>query len=168
MKHVGLLLGCLILIASPAMAQSRTKAVVPQLVAQPIKVNTPAITGRKSWLGQPVVQVENISTKPIQYLMIEATLPGAKAPFMLAFGQGPGTSTTNATPLQPGAKIDLSVDHNACAWIKDRLLELDLRALNGNHVTAKINAVVFNDKTAWIDGLPHVMDPNNPRRWNVV
>ena len=178
MKHVGLLLGGLILITSSAlqaMAQSstRTRAVAPQFVAAPIKVTTPPINVRKRydgrWISQPLVHVENISNKPIQYLTIEATLPGAKEPFLLAFGQAPGKPVAaNAEPLQPGAKIDLNVDQHSCEWTKKSLLEIDTRALAGNHATARVDGVVFNDETAWFDGLPHVMEPNNPLRWHVV
>src|ERR1700752_848796 len=174
MKHVGLFLGCLILItasALQAMAQSRTKVGPPQLVADPIKVTTPTVRNRsaRSWLSQPLVQVENVSTKPITYFMIEATLPGVTTPFMLAYGEVPGKQPASAVkPLQPGAKIDLTVDRHACEWTRKLLIETDARAVAGNHVTARINGVVFNDQTAWFDGLPHVMEPNNPMRWKVV
>lgn len=175
MKYVGLLLGCLILITSSAlqaMAQSRTRAAAPQFAAAPIMVTTPAInipkTSSERWTSQPLVHVENISRKPIQYLVIEATLPGAKEPFLLAFGQAPGKPAANVEPLQPGAKIDLNVEQHSCEWTKKSLLEVDTRTLAGNHATATINGVVFNDETAWFDGLPHVMQPNNPLRWHVV
>lgn len=173
MKHAYLLLGCLILIAAsalPAKPQSRNTAVVPQLVAAPIKVTTPPINSRRNaWLTQPIVQVENITNKPIEYLTIEAKLPGVTAPFMLAYGEQPGKPAANTgKPLLPGATIDLSVDQHACELTKKRLLEIDARSLAGNHATVKINGVIFNDQTAWFDGLPHVMEPNNPLRWNVV
>lgn len=162
MKYAGLFLGCLLLITSSASAQS--------LVREPIKITTPAVSrSATSWTSQPLVQVENISTKPIVYFMVEVTLPGASAPFMLAYGQQPGKPATGNTELlKPNAKIALSVDHHACEAIRTRLLEIDARSLAGNHASARINGVVFNDRTAWFDGLPHVMDPNNPRRWNVV
>lgn len=174
MKQLSLLLGCLILIASStleAMAQSRTR--VPQVVAEPIKVTTLIINEGKSrdtsWVSQPIVQIENISKKPIEYLMIEATLPGVTAPFMLAYGHVPGKPATGTVgPLQPGAKIYLSVDDHACEWTTKRLLEIDARSLSGKLATARINGVVFTDQTAWFDGLPHVMEPNNPLRWNIV
>ena len=165
MKHAGLFLGCLLLITLPALAAS-----AQSLVREPIKVTTPAISrSATSWTSQPLVQVENISTKPIKYFMIEVTLPGTSAPFMLAYGQQPGKpATANAELLKPNAKITLNVDHHACEAIRTRLLEIDVRSLAGNHANARINGVVFNDQTAWFDGLPHVMDPNNPRRFNVV
>ena len=176
MKYAGLLLGCLIVITSSAlqaMPQSRN-TVVPQLVAEPIKVTTPSINVSKNrsanaLISQPIVQVENTSNKPIQYLTIEAKLPGVTDPFMLAYGEQPGKPAANAVALlQPGAKINLSVDQHACDLIKKRLLEINARSLAGNHATIKINGVIFNDQTAWFDGLPHVMEPNNPLQWNVV
>ena len=165
MKYAGLFLGCLLLITLSALA-----ATAQTLVAQPVKITTPVISrSAPSWTSQPLVQVENISTKPIKYFMVEVTLPGASAPFMLAYGQQPGKpATPGAELLKPNAQISLSVDRQACEAIKTRLLEIDARSLAGNHANAKINGVVFNDQTAWFDGLPHVMDPNNPRRWNVV
>lgn len=165
MNHTRFLLGCLLLITWSALT-----ATAQSLVAEPIKVATPTITrSAASWTSQPLVQIENISTKSIKYLMIEVTLPGASAPFMLAYGQQPGKpATAGSELLKQGAKITLSVDHYACEAIQNRLLQIDTRSLAGKHATARINGVVFNDRTAWFDGLPHVMDPNNARRWNVV
>lgn len=174
MKHAGLLLGCLIVItlsALQAMPQSRN-TLVPQLVAEPIKVTTPTINTNRSantWISQPIVQVENISNKPIEYLTLEVMLPGATTPIQLAYGQQPGKPAAKTVELlQPRAKIDLSVDHHACESLKAGLLKIDPRTLAGSHATARVNGVVFNNQTAWFDGLPHVMEPNNPRRWKVV
>ena len=164
MKHVALLLGCLILMAASAL-----HATAQQFVAAPVKVTTPAIDARKSLKSQTIVQVANISNKPIEYLTIEVKLPGVTDPFILAYGEQPGKPAVNGVrALQPGATIDLSVDQHACEVIKKGLLEINARSLAGNHVTAKINGVIFNDETAWFDGLPHVMEPGNPLQWNVV
>lgn len=160
MKHVGLLLGSLILIASSALHTTAQR-----LVAEPVKVTTPTIDARKSLTSQTIVQVENTSNKPIAYLTIEARLPGVTDPFLLAYGQQPGMPAANGVKaLQPGAKINLSVDKHACELTRKRLLTINVR----NHATTTINGVIFNDQTAWFDGLPHVMEPNNPRQWNVV
>ena len=164
MKHVGLLLGSLILIASSAL-----HATAQQLVAEPLKVTTPALDARRSLTHQTIVEIENITNKPIEYLTIEVKLPGVTAPFMLAYGAQPGKSAANGVKaLQPGAKINLSVDQHACELTQKRLLAVKARSRAGNHATTMINGVLFNDRTAWFDGLPHVMEPNNPLRWNVV
>jgi hypothetical protein len=164
MKYAGLLLGCLIVIASSALHTT-----AQQLVAEPVKVTTLAINARKSLTSQTIVQVENVTNKPIEYLTIEARLPSATAPFMLAYGEQPGKPATNGVKaLQPGAKINLSVDQHACELTKQRLLKINARSLAGNHANVKINGAIFNDQTAWFDGLPHVMEPNNPLHWNVV
>ena len=164
MKHAGLLFGSLILIASSAL-----HATAQQLVAEPVKVTTPAIDARKSLTRQTIVQVENITNKSIEYLTIEVKLPGVTAPFMVAYGEQPGKPAAhNVKALQPGAKINLSVDQHACELTRKGLLKINARSRAGNHATAKINGVIFNDETAWFDGLPHVMEPNNPLQWNVV
>lgn len=173
MKYTAFLLGCLIVIAASTqqgMSQwdSRTGARVQQLVAAPLNITTPAINAR-SWLSQPLVQVENVSNKPIEYLTIQVTLPGVKDTFMLAYGKQPGKPVDNGIlSLQPGQKIDLVVDQNACELMKKRLRKIDTGTLNGNQVTAKINGVIFNDETAWFNGLPHVMEPNDPLHWKVA
>ena len=151
MKYAGLLLGCLFVItasALPAMSQSRI-----QTVPEPLKVTTPTITAHRStktWLSQPLVQVENVSNKPIEYLTLQAILPGVTEPLMLAYGRQPGKpADNNVQALQPGAKINLSVDQHTCDLIKKSLLKIDARSLSGNHATAKVSGVVFNDQTAW-------------------
>ncbi len=73
MKYIGLLLGSLILIASSALL-----ATAQRLVAEPLKVTTPAIDARKSLATQTIAQVENITNKPIKYLTIEVKLPGSE------------------------------------------------------------------------------------------
>jgi hypothetical protein len=176
MKYTALLLGCLIVIAASALQgrsqlNIRTGASGPQLVAAPLNITTPAIKARsaESWLSQPLVQVENVSNKSIEYLTIEVTVPGMTESFMLAYGKQPGKPANNSIQaLQPGQKINIVVDQHACELKKKRLREIDTRTLNGIQATAKINGVIFNDETAWFYGLPHVMEPNNPLRWNVV
>lgn len=169
MKYAGLLLGCIIVItasALPALPQSRTNS---PLKVTTLTINTRTTRTAKAWLSQPLVQVENVSNKTIEYLTIETTLPGVTEPFMLAYGRQPGKpADNNVQLLQPRAKIDLSVDQNACELIKKRLFEMDARSMSGNQATTKINGVMFNDQTGWFGGLPHVMEPNNPLRWNVV
>jgi hypothetical protein len=164
MKNAGLLLACLIVITAAAL-----HATAQQLVAEPVKVTTPAIDARKSLTTQTIVQVENVTNKPILYLTIETRLPGMPAPFMVAYGEQPGKpAAAGVKTLQPGAKISLNVDQYACELTQKRLLKLNARSLAGNHATARINGVIFNDQTAWFDGLPHVMEQNNPLKWDVV
>ncbi|HEV7683240.1 MAG TPA: hypothetical protein VGO68_14015 [Pyrinomonadaceae bacterium] len=191
MKHLTLLVGCLIFlttssIQSFAQQSSATKTdSVSDTIAEPIKVtaftlrtgkNQPgrSALGIGDWITQPVVQVENISGKAIKYLVVEISLPSVKSgstsrPFMLAYGQLPGTkpSSKPIETLQPGARIDLTVDQNACEAVKSHLLA-NSNPPAGSRVKTRINGVVFANRTAWIDGLMHVADPNDPLRWNVA
>jgi hypothetical protein len=190
MKHLTLLMGCLIFLTASsaqsfAQQSSKTKTDgVSDTIAAPIKVtaftlrtgkNQPgrSALGSANWTTQPVVQVENVSGKVIKYLVVEISLPGvqsrsANRPFMLAYGQLPGTKPSSelVEALQPGAKTDLTVDRNACEAVKSHLLAKS-NLPSGSRVTARINGVVFANQTAWIDGLMHVADSNDPLRWNV-
>jgi hypothetical protein len=182
MKYTALLLGCLIVIAASALQgmsqwDNLTGARVPRFVPAPLNITTPAINARttrtdrssKGWLSQPLVQVENVSNKPIEYLTIEITLPGVTDSFMLAYGKQPGKPADNSIQaLQPGQKINLIVNQHACELKKKSLRYIDSRTLDGNQATARINGVIFNDETAWFYGVPHVMEPNNPLVWNVA
>jgi len=181
MKYLTLPARCLIFLFALSLqivAQERAAGnVVDSGVAPPIKLTAvPVNTGRKttgSWLTEPLVQVENTSSKMIQYLVIEITLPDAKpttnGPLMLAYGQPPGTSSFNVIEsLQPGMKVGLSIGRNACETAKSHLLKSGVRPADGSRLSTRINAVVFSNGTAWFDGLLHVADPRDPRRWNVV
>lgn len=186
MKYLTLPVTCLIFLValSPQVIAQEGAAgnVVDSVVAPPIKltavpVNTSSNRGGKtngSWLTEPLVQVENISGKMIQYMVIEVTLPDAKPttngdPLMLAYGQPPGKSAPNVIEsLRPGMKVDLSIARNACDTVKSHLLKTGIRPSAGSPVSTRINAVVFANGTAWFDGLLHVADPRDPRRWNVV
>src|SRR5215211_5440167 len=115
MKYLVLLAGCFIFLTACS-----TQAIAQQATDAPIKVTALTLNTDKSrtalrradnWLTQPVVQVENISAKAIEYLVIEMRLPGADTgPIMLGYGQTPGHKSflSVTEPLQPGKKISLS------------------------------------------------------------
>ena len=178
MKYLALLAGCFIFLAACSTQAIAQQATDPLNVgtAAPIKITALTLNTGKSrtalrrannWLTQPVVQVENTSANAIEYLVIEISVPGAgSGPLMLGYGQTPGRkSFLHVTePLQPGKKINLSVSRNTCDAVQSRLLASGVRPASGSRVSARINAVVFTNKTAWFDGLLHVLDPNDPLR----
>ena len=181
MKYLTLLVGCFIFLVALSLqvvAQERAAGnVLDAGVAPPIKLTAvPINTGAKtngSWLTEPLVQVENISGKTIQYMVIEITLPDTKpttnGPLMLAYGQPTGKSLPNVIEsLQPGMKVGLSIGRNACDTVKAQLLKSGIRPAAGSRLSTRINAVIFANGTAWFDGLLHVADPKDPMRWNVV
>jgi hypothetical protein len=171
-------------VQSSAQERTTTTPANTQLfITEPLRITTFALnTGKTqaarsaaakgSWLNQPILQVENISGKTIKYLVVEIGIPGTqssseKSPLILAFGQAPGQKSP-AQALQPGAKVKLSIARNTCDSVKSRLLASGAMPPEGSRATTRINGVIFADGTAWFDGLPHVADPNNPLRWNVV
>ena len=192
MKRLTLLTGCLIFLCAllaQSQAQQRSAAKAARINAsltEPLRI-TPftlktgthrygrSSPGNNGWISQPVIQVENISGKAIEYLVIEISFPvtesmSAQSPLMLAYGQAPGqkSSSRSAEALQPGARINLTIDRNAGNAVKSRLLASGTRPPNGSRATTRINGVVFADRTAWVDGLLHVADSSNPLRWNVI
>ncbi len=192
MKCLILLTGCFILLCA-SLAHSQSKQRTPSNAArinasltEPLRITPFALKtgtnrygrsspGNSGWISQPVIQVENISGKAIEYLVIEVSFPstqgmGAQSPLMLAYGQAPGqkSSSRPAEALQPGARINLTIDRNAGNAVKSGLLASGTRPPSGSLATTKIDGVIFSDQTAWVDGLLHVADPGNPLRWNVV
>lgn len=184
MKRLTLFVGCLILLCAPwsrSLAQERpvTKAAgINSSFTEPLKITSFTLktsTSRHGWINQPVIEVKNISGKAIEYLVIEVNFPGteslsAQSPLLLAYGQAPGRKqlANPAELLQPGARINLTIDRNAGVVVKSHLLADGTKPPSGSRATTRINGVVFADRTAWFDGLPHVADPNNPLRWNVI
>lgn len=191
MKRLTLLAGCLILFCATfaqnfAQQRSVTKTAGENLfITEPIRIKTLALNTAKTrtarsapaksgWVSQPLMQVENTSGKAIKYLVVEVNIPGTqstdeKSPILLAYGQAPGQKPlTKTAALQPGAKINLSVSQNSCDVVTSRLLASGTTPPDGSRARTRINGVIFTDGTAWFDGLPHVADPNNPLRWNVV
>ena len=185
MKYLTLLAGCFIFVlASSLQVVAQQRATINQFdfgVAQPIKLTAVTVnTGSNrrgktndSWLTEPLVQVENTSGKVIQYMVIEISLPDTNftknESVMLAYGQPPGKSLPDVLKsLQPGMKVGLSISHNACETVKSHLLKSGIRLPAGSRVSTRINAVVFADRTAWFDGLLHVVDPMDPIRWVVA
>ena len=177
MKYLTLLAGCFIVLGMSSLqvvAQQRVADnVLDSGVAPPIKLTAVSVNTAKktnSWLTEPLVEVENTSGKIIQYMVVELSFPDAKpASLMLAYGQAPGKSTPGVmASLKPGMKVGLSIDRNACDAVKSNLLASGIRLPAGSRVDTRINAVIFTNGTAWFDGLLHVADPKDPRRWNVV
>ena len=187
MKRPPFLAGCLILFCAALalwVAPRRTAIMASGItspLAEPIKVTPLALSadGRLAasddWLERPVVQVENTSGRPIRYLVVEVSFPGAESSgqqplFLLAHGQAPGRKPAPkaAGALQPGAKVNLTVSQNGCSGARSPLQAGTGRPSSGSRPTSQINAVVFEDGTAWVGGMLYVADSSNPRRWNPV
>ncbi|HYP54113.1 MAG TPA: hypothetical protein VEQ42_11265, partial [Pyrinomonadaceae bacterium] len=153
-------------------------------LAEPIKVTTlPLKTDERrpgqvaaasdDWTSRPVVQVENTSGKAIRYLVVEVSLPGADSSgrqplFLLGHGRAPGRKPMPGAggALQPGAKVNLTVSRNSCSGPEPRFDAGVARPPQSGRATSQINVVVFEDGTAWYDGMLYVADASNPSRWN--
>jgi hypothetical protein len=187
MKRHSVLAGCLILLCALlalwiSMDRTTTKAAeLDSTRGQPIKVTplTLKAGGRMNssengdWVNKPLIQVENISGKAIQYLVVEVSFPdttssGAQAPLILAYGQAPEQkpSSIAVKALEPGAKVNLTLNKNGCRAVGSLLTSRG--AQPPKSVASQINVVIFADGTAWFEGVLHVRDQSNPLKWNPV
>lgn len=151
-------------------------------VEQPIKVldvklNTSksqsdeSSTQKVSWLEGLEVQIENVSGKPIQYLMLHIEVPAASSAgnfvnVPIGYGQAPipGSKSGKFEVFQPGAKLTLKASQNSCKRIRDQFLA------NGvvpslKDIRANLHLVVFQDRTAWLAGRLHYPDPSDSMHW---
>lgn len=117
------------------------------------------------------MQIQNTSSKPIQYMVIHAVIAGSKGPFRvpLVFGHAlvPNPRSNKVEILEPGAKSNLRVGKGLCDRIKQQIANME-RIPSREEIQTKINVVVFKDKTAWAAGELFLPDPTDPLRWNAA
>ena len=115
-----------------------------------------------SWLEGLEVQIENVSTKPIQYLVMHVELPGSvRVP--MAYGQVDSKSGKVA-PLQPGGKVNLRASTDACERLKEQFAASEL-VPSANEIRPNLHVALFADRTAWRAGRLHYPDPSNSKKW---
>lgn len=187
MKRHSILAGCLILLCALLalwIATDHTTTIAAELDSprgEPIKV-TPLMlkadgsmnsSDNADWVNKPLIQVENISGKAIQYLVVEISFPGAassdaQAPLILAYGQAPEQKPSSIVvkALEPEAKVNLTINKNGCREVSSLLTAKGVQPPHS--VASQINVVIFADGTAWFEGVLHVRDQNNPLKWNPI
>lgn len=147
---------------------AETKAITT-FANEPIKVLAVKLnTSKANTIDSLEIQVQNTSTKPIQYLVIHAEIPAAvndpiRVP--VTFGNAPvPDSVAKVELLQPGAKATLIASKNLCERLtKD--LPAAKRIPSSDKIQTMINVAIFADRSAWADGQMNYPDPNNGWRW---
>lgn len=146
---------------------------LPASANQPIRVvgvnfNTSGSKSKANWIDGMEVQIENISGKPIQYLLIHADIPltasaenTVRVP--LVYGQAPvlGVKSTKVETLRPGAKANLKAPKTICG----KEVTASGRIPSPKEVQTSINIVIFEDRMAWMAGKLNYPDPANPLHW---
>lgn len=141
---------------------------------QPIKVlevklgATSSQSKKAGWLEGLEVQIENISGKPIQYLVMHLELrAGTAARVPLTYGQVfADANSGKVEAFQPGARLTLRASKIACERIEQ--LVASGFVPSPKEVQPNLHVVMFADKTSWMAGRLHYQDPVNPKKWIAV
>lgn len=116
------------------------------------------------------MEIQNTSGKPIQYVVVHAVIPGSGSPLRipLKFGHAPVPNARSGRVeiLRPGAKVGLQ----AAKGLTDRITAqiASGRVPSSKDIEAKINIVIFEDKSAWAGGELLYPDLANRHRWNTA
>lgn len=145
---------------------------------QPIKVlhvklgATDSQSKKVSWLEGLEVQIENISGKPIQYLVMHlelrvGTAAGDLARVPLTYGQVFADAKSGKVDVfQPGARLTLRASKIACERIEQLVASGFVPSLK--ETQPNLHVVMFADKTSWMAGRLHYQDQVNPKKWIAV
>lgn len=142
---------------------------------QPIKVldvklgATSPQSQKVSWLEGLEVQVQNISDKPIQYLVMHmelrvGTAAGDVARVPLTYGQVFADAKSGKVEVfQPGARLTLRASKTACERIGQLVASGFVPSLKD--IQPNLHVAVFADRTSWMAGRLHYQDPVNSKKW---
>lgn len=156
------------------------------LPGEPLKVTrvsmseTRAAAGEKSaagvtWLDGLAVEVENTSGKAIKFLEVRVRFAsgisqGRKPLLSLQHGRigAQPAGSQKAAPFPPGARLTLTPAASIPEEKRRVILKGSQAPSPGGGVATEVGVVVFEDGTAWGNGMLHAPDPEKPARWNVV
>lgn len=135
---------------------------------EPIKVlGVKLTTATPKAINGLEIQVQNTSSRPIQYLVIHAEIPAGKYPIRVpvTFGNAPvPASRAKIELLQPGAKATLIASKNLCDRLTKDLASTG-RIPSSNEIQTTINVAIYADRSAWAEGQMNYPDPGNGWRW---
>ena len=157
----------LLLVLAPDRSLTAETNAIATSTNEPIKVlGVKLTTAKPKTIDSLEVEVQNISTQAIQYLVIHAEIPG-KFPIRVpvAFGNAPvPNSNAKIELLQPGAKTTLIASKNLCERLTKDLASLD-RIPSSDQIQTTIDVAIYEDRSAWAGGEMNYPDPNNGLRW---
>ncbi len=121
------------------------------------------------WLEGLTLRVKNISETPISYISIGLHVnppESGSLPKMTIFSAGSLPVPQNGV-LQP-AKVLVAPDDYVDIPFDAGAYRVYKTELQASKVLLRIETICFTDDTAWMQGMLHKRDPNNPFRWNVI
>ena len=157
----------LLLVAPDRSLTAETNAIATSS-GEPIKVLAVKLnTAKTNTIESLEIQVQNTSTRPIQYLVIHAEVPAGKFPIRVpvTFGNAPvPKSKAKIELLQPGAKATLVASKNLCDRLTKDLASIG-RIPSSNEIQTTTNVAIYADRSAWAEGEMNYPDPDNGWRW---
>lgn len=179
----------MLLIAS-VMAQHAQERIVKKINApnEPVKIIKFELKGitrgfgqtfnnDDDWLRGMVVNVKNVSNKPIVYLEISLDFPrpqnqsaDKELPFRSSLQYGYYAVLSSPLPadapppLMPNEKAELKLTDAEYDSLKATLGHLNY-PIRLKEIELTISTVIFSDDTGWRLGTPTRRDPNKPDRW---
>ncbi len=159
----------LLLVLAPDRSLTAETNAIATSVNEPIKVlGVKLTTAKPKTIDSLEIQVQNTSTRPIQYLVIHAEIPAAaNAPIRVpvTFGNAPvPNSLAKIELLQPGARTTLIASKNLCERLTKDLASIE-RIPSADKIQTMTNVTIYADRSAWADGQMNYPDPNNGWRW---
>jgi hypothetical protein len=158
----------LLLLLAPDRSLTAENNAIATSSSEPIKVLAVKLnTARTNTIESLEIQVQNTSTRPIQYLVIHAEVPAGKYPIRVPvkFGNAPvPNSNAKVELLPPGAQATLIASKNLCERLtKD--LAATKRIPSSEEIQTTTNVAIFADRSAWTNGQMNYPDPENGFRW---
>lgn len=158
----------LLLVLAPNRSLTAETNAIATSSGEPIKVLAVKLnTAKANTIDGLEIQVQNTSTRPIQYLVIHAEIPAGKDPIRVPvkFGNAPvPNSTAKIELLQPGAKATLTASKNLCERLTKDLAATG-RVPSSQEIQTMINVAIYADRSAWTNGQMTYPDPDNGWRW---
>jgi hypothetical protein len=158
----------LLLLAAPDRSLTAETNAIATSLSEPIKVlGVKLNTAKANTIEGLEIQVQNTSTRPIQYLVIHAEIPAGKFPVRVpvTFGNAPVPNTNAKVELlQPGAKTTLIASKSLCERLTKDLAATKLIP-SSEKIQTTINVAIYADRSAWAEGEMNYPDPQNGFRW---
>jgi hypothetical protein len=125
------------------------------------------------WMRGLAITLKNTSDKNIVYAMVMLHFPetdsaGEPMASPMVFGRAPKDSNDRnyKAVLKPGEETEITLTAAEYESMQSFLRGKSFSKVNS--VELFLDAVVFDDDTLWLQGIPMRRDANNPKQWHTI